>query len=96
MKKKCLIIYPYFALYREHVFKSLFASEFGWEFELVGDEKCSFGIKGIDPKLATTPIEEGGFNWTFAKTYFPLGKRMPFQWQPGILKRLFKRDYDAS
>ena len=95
MKKKCLIIYPYFALYREHVFKSLFASDFGWDFELVGDEKCSFGIKGIDPSLANIPLEKGGFNWTFAKTYFPLGNRMPFQWQPKVLKRLLKKDYDA-
>ena len=52
MKKKCLIIYPYFALYRKHVFDALFASNFGWEFELVGDKECDFGIKGIDPKLA--------------------------------------------
>ena len=58
-KKKCLIIYPYFALYRKHFFDALFASDFGWEFELVGDKKCEFGIKGIDPDLASLPKSQG-------------------------------------
>jgi glycosyltransferase involved in cell wall biosynthesis len=95
MKKKCLIIYPYFALYRKHVFDALFASNFGWEFELVGDKECDFGIKGIDPKLAEVPLKEGGYNWTFAKNYLPFGKKLPLHWQPAVLKRLLKKDYDA-
>ena len=93
--KKCLIIYPYFALYRKHIFDALFASNFGWEFELVGDSKCYFGIKGINPKLAEKDTSEGGYNWTFAKNIFPLGINIPFQWQPGVLKRLLRKDYDA-
>lgn len=95
MKKKCLIIYPYFALYRKHVFDALFASNFGWEFELVGDKECDFGIKGIDPKLAEVPLKEGGYNWTFAKNHLPFGKKLPIHWQPAVLKRLLKKDYDA-
>jgi len=95
IKKKCLIVYPYFALYRKHVFDALFASDFGWEFELVGDEECYFGIKGIDPNLASISLDNGGYNWTFAKTFFPLGKKFPLQWQPKVLGRLFKKNYDA-
>lgn len=94
-KKKCLIIYPYFALYRKHIFDALFASDFGWDFELVGDKKCYFGIKGINPELAKKDVSEGGYNWTFAKNMFPLGLKIPFQWQPGVLKRLLRKDYDA-
>lgn len=94
-KKKCLIIYPYFALYRKHIFDALRDSNFGWEFELVGDKDCEFGIKGIDPRLAEVPIEDGGFNWTFAKNYLPFGRNLPLHWQPAVLKRLFKKDYDA-
>jgi glycosyltransferase involved in cell wall biosynthesis len=94
-KKKCLIIYPYFALYRKHFFDALFSSDFGWEFELVGDKECEFGIKGIDPNLASESKSKGGYNWTFAKNWLPLGKKIPFSWQPGILKRIFKKDYDA-
>ena len=95
MKKKCLIIYPYFALYRKHVFDALFASNFGWEFELVGDKNCDFGIRGIDPELSEVPIKEGGYNWTFAKNYLPFGKKLPIHWQPAVLKRLLRKDYDA-
>ena len=69
MKRKCLIVYPYFALYRKHVFDALFDSDFGWEFELVGDKKCYFDIKGIDPDLANIPLDQGGYNWTFAKHF---------------------------
>ena len=95
MKKKCLIIYPYFALYRKHLFDALFSSNFGWEFELVGDERCYFGIKGIDPELASLPLDKGGYNWTFSRIFFPFGKKIPIQWQPGVLKRLLHRDYDS-
>lgn len=95
MKKKCLIIYPYFALYRKHIFDALFASKFGWQFELIGDKQCYFDIKGIDPKLASIPLADGGYNWTFAKIFFPFGKKIPVQWQPGVLKRLLHKDYDA-
>ena len=95
MAKKCLIIYPYFAVYREHIFHALFENDFGWEFELVGDSKCDFGIKGIDPKLAGIPVKDGGFNWTFTKNVLPLGKSIPIHWQQGIIRRLLKKDYDA-
>lgn len=94
-KKKCLIVYPYFALYRKHIFDALFSSDFGWEFELVGDKECDFGIKGIDPKFANIPRERGGLKWTFAKNYLPFGKKIPIYWQPGIFKRFLKKDYDA-
>jgi len=95
MPKKCLIIYPYFALYRKHIFDALFASNFGWEFELLGDKDCDFGIKGIDPRLAEVPIKDGGFNWTFTKNHLPFGKKFPLHWQPAVLNRLLKKDYDA-
>lgn len=95
MKKKCLIIYPYFALYRKHIFEALFASDFGWEFELVGDSENSCGIKSMDPNLARLPRERGGYNWTIIKNYLPFGERVPFHWQPGLFKRLLKRDFDA-
>lgn len=95
MTKKCLIIYPYFAIYREHIFHALSENDFDWEFELVGDSKCDFGIKGIDPKLAKIPVKDGGFNWTFAKNLLPMGKRIPIHWQQGIISRLLKKDYDA-
>ena len=72
MPKKCLIIYPYFALYRKHIFEALFASDFGWEFELVGDCKNSCGIKGLNPNLARLPKERGGYNWTIIDNYLPL------------------------
>lgn len=95
MPKKCLIIYPYFAHYRKHLFDELFSSNFGWEFELVGDDKCYFGIKGIDPELARHPLDKGGYKWTFSRVFFPFGKKIPIQWQPGVLKRLLQRDYDS-
>jgi glycosyltransferase involved in cell wall biosynthesis len=95
MPKKCLIIYPYFALYRKHIFEALFASDFGWEFELVGDCKNSCGIKGLNPNLARLPKERGGYNWTIVDNYLPFGERIPIHWQPGLFKRLFKKDYDA-
>lgn len=98
IKKKCLIIYPFFAYYRKHILDALFRSNFGWEFELVGDPKTSFGIKGIDPNLANITIEKGGYNWTFARNSMPIsimGKRLPVFWQPGAIKRVIKNDYDA-
>ncbi len=95
IKKKCLIIYPYFTHYRKHIFDALFCSNFGWEFELVGDFKNSYGIKALNPNLARLPSEREGFNWTIIDNYLPFGKRIPIHWQPGLFKRLFNKDYDA-
>jgi glycosyltransferase involved in cell wall biosynthesis len=95
MTKKCLIIYPFFAYYRKHIFDALFAANFGWEFELVGDSVNTYGIKGIDPNLAITPKKKGGYAWTIVKNYLPFGKRIPFHWQPGVFARILKKDYDA-
>ena len=97
MPKKCLLIVPFFVHYRKHFLDELFSPNFdcGWEFELVGDFENTYGIKGIDPKYAHKPLKEGGYNWTIVKDYLPLGKRFPIHWQPGVIKRIFKRDYDA-
>ena len=95
MPKKCLIFYPFFAHYRKHIFDALFQCELNWEFELVGDHENQYGIKALDSNLANLPIKNGGYSWTTAKNYLPFGKAFPLHWQPGAIKRLFKRDYDA-
>ena len=60
----------------------------------MGDNKCYFGIKGIDPELARRPLDKGGINGLF-RGFFPIWKKIPIQWQPGVLKRLLRRDYDS-
>ena len=32
---------------------------------------------------------------TIIDNYLPFGERIPIHWQPGLFKRLFKKDYDA-
>lgn len=95
MPKKCLIIYPFFAYYRKHIFDALYQSDFGWDFELIGDSKNNYGIKCLDPSLAVLSREDGGYNWSIIKNYLPFGKSFPLHWQPGVFKRLLKNDYDA-
>lgn len=93
-KKKCLIVYHFFAHYRLHVLRQLMRDE-EWDFEMVSDSKTAAGIKGIDPTLADVPIPEGGLRWCFVNNYNVLGRRFPFLWQRGLLKRLDRVDYDA-
>ena len=49
----------------------------------------------MNPNLARLPKERGGYNWTIIDNYLPFGERIPIHWQPGLFKRLFKKDYDA-
>ena len=93
--KKCLIIYPYFAHYRLPIIKEIFNSDFGWEFELVGDKNTFGGIRGIDPGLAKNQTSDGGLSWTFTPLIYFLGKRIPLWIQRGLLGRLLRKDYDA-
>ena len=93
-KKKCLIVYHFFAHYRLHLLRDLMRDE-DWDFEMVSDSKTDAGIKGIGPELAELPIEAGGLRWSFIKNRSIFGKRVPFLWQQGLLKRLNQNDYDA-
>jgi glycosyltransferase involved in cell wall biosynthesis len=93
-KKRCLIVYHFFAHYRLHLLRELMSDE-DWDFEMISDRDTVEGIKGIDPELAKVPIEEGGLRWNFVKNCSILGKRLPFLWQRGLLKRLNQDDYDA-
>lgn len=93
-KKKCLIVYHFFAHYRLHLIRELMMSD-EWEFEMVSAPGTTAGIKGIDPELAALPLDENGLCWTFVKNNNVLGSRLPFLWQKGLLKRLDTTDYDA-
>lgn len=93
-KKKCLIVYHFFAHYRLHILRELMRDE-EWDFEMVSDSQTAAGIKGIDPNLANVPIQEGGLRWSFVQNCMILGQRFPFLWQKGLLKRLDRADYDA-
>lgn len=93
-KKRCLIVYHFFAHYRLHVLHALMGDK-EWDFELVSASDSEGGIKGIDPALASKPVDEGGLSWTFVENTYPFGKRLPFLWQRGLLKRLRRDDYDA-
>lgn len=93
-KKKCLIVYHFFAYYRLHILRELMHDE-EWEFEMVSDATTVAGIKGIDPELSNVRLEEGGLRWTFVKNRPVLGRRLPFLWQSGLLARIRQDDYDA-
>ena len=92
--KKCLVVYHFFAHYREHLMRELMQDP-DWEFEMISDSKAVGGIKVIDPELAKLPTEAGGLRWNFVKNCSILGKRFPFLWQKGLLSRLSRQDYDA-
>tara|TARA_B100001769_G_C22110732_1_gene600777 strand:+ start:2978 stop:4108 length:1131 start_codon:yes stop_codon:yes gene_type:complete len=77
------------------IIKEITNSNFGWDFELVGDKKTAAGIKGIDPSLAKESIAQGGLNWTFTPLINLCGGKLPLSWQHGLIKRLLKRDYNA-
>ena len=79
-KKKCLIVYHFFAHYRLHILRELMRDE-EWDFEMVSDSQTAAGIKGIDPNLANVPIQEGGLRWSFVQNCMILGQRFPFLWQ---------------
>lgn len=93
-KKKCLIVYHFFAHYRQHIMHELMECE-DWDFEMISAVQTEADIKGIDPELARTPLADGGLNWTFVENVYILGRRFPFIWQRGLLKRLSRDDYDA-
>ena len=93
-RKKCLIVYHFFAHYRLHLMRDLMAHT-EWDFEMVSDSETEAGICGIDPALAGVPIEDGGLRWSFVKNRRPLGRRLPFLWQDGLVERLKHDDYDA-
>ena len=93
-KKKCLVVYHFFAHYREHLMRELMQDPY-WDFEMVSDLSTVGGIKGIDPELAKLPIEAGGLRWNFVKNCTIFGKRVPFLWQKGLIRRLSRNDYDA-
>lgn len=93
-RKKCLIVYHYFAHYRLHLMRDLMAHA-EWDFEMISDSQTADGIKGIDPALAEVAIDEGGLSWSFVKNCLVLGHRFPFLWQKGLVKRLREDDYDA-
>lgn len=92
--RKCLVVYHFFAHYREHLMRELMKDP-DWEFEMISDSKTVSGIKVIDPELAKLPTEAGGLRWNFVKNCSILGKRLPFLWQKGLLSRLSRQDYDA-
>ena len=92
--RKCLVVYHFFAHYREHLMRELMQDS-DWEFEMISDYKTVSGIKVIDPELAKLPTEAGGLRWNFVKNCSILGKRFPFLWQKGLLSRLSRQDYDA-
>ena len=50
-KKKCLVVYHFFAHYRLHIMRELMQDS-DWEFEMISDSETVGGIKGIDPELA--------------------------------------------
>jgi glycosyltransferase involved in cell wall biosynthesis len=93
-KKKCLIVYHFFAHYRLHIMRELMQDP-DWEFEMLSDSKTVGGIKGINAELAKQSLAAGGLRWGFVKNFFIFGRRFPLLWQKGLLKRLSRDDYDA-
>ena len=93
-RKKCLIVYHFFAHYRQHLMHHLM-QHYNWDFEMVSSVDAEAGIKGIEPALSRIPIKKGGLNWSFVKNLHVLGRHLPFLWQRGLLKRLNKNDYDV-
>lgn len=92
--KKCLIVYPHFAHYREHILHELHLQS-DWDFELVSGDGKDSQIKCISPELSKVPRAGGGFRWTFLKNIWLLGAKKPFLWQQGLLGRLTQSDYDT-
>lgn len=93
-KKKCLIVYHFFAHYRLHILRQLMRDD-EWDFEMISDSQTVEGIKGIDPDLSNVPLNEGGLRWEFVRNCSIFGKRLPFLWQKGLMTRLRRDDYDA-
>lgn len=93
-KRKCLIVYHFFAHYRLHLLQHLMDSN-DWDFELVSDSKTVAGIKGIDPALADINVSAGGLRWSFVRNWYVLGVNRHILWQHGLIKRLKSVDYDA-
>lgn len=91
--KKVGIVYHYIALYRHAIFHELLNnSEHNYTF--ISAKESGNNIKTIDPKLAYTPINQGGFRWYFVKNKWLFKNR--FLWQSGLITHLRKNNFDAA
>ncbi|MEB8330283.1 glycosyltransferase [Flavobacteriaceae bacterium KMM 6897] len=92
INKKVGIVYHYIAHYRHAIFQELFNNS-NHNYTLISAKESGNNIKTIDPELAFTPINKGGFRWLFVKNKWLLKNRL--LWQSGLISHLRKQNYDT-